>query len=47
MMTIKKKYQQPAIEEISLDMESLSLLTGSTEVIEIDETTIENIENQD
>lgn len=47
MMTIKKKYQQPAIEEICLDMESLSLLTGSTEVIEIDETTFVDIENQD
>lgn len=47
MMTIKKNYQQPAIEEICLDMESLSLLTGSTEVIEIDETTIVNIDDQD
>ena len=47
MMTIKKKYQQPAIDEICLDMESLALLTGSTEVIEIDETTIVNIDDQD
>lgn len=47
MMTIKKEYQQPAIEEICLDMESLSLLTGSTEVIEIDETTFADINDQD
>ena len=47
MITIKKIYQKPVIEEIQINMEGLSLLTGSTELVEIDETTIVEIDQQD
>lgn len=48
MITIKKKYQQPAVEEISIDMTDLLLLveSPSTQLIEIEETNVD-IEEQD
>jgi hypothetical protein len=49
MMTIKKQYQQPTIEVIGLDLTGQPLLADSpvTEIVELDETTIVNIEDQD
>jgi len=48
MITIKKKYQQPAVEEISIDMADQFLLveSSSTQLIEIEETNVD-IEEQD
>lgn len=49
MITIKKKYQQPVVEVFSLDLTDQPLLADSpmTEIVELDEFTIVEIENQD
>lgn len=48
-MTIKKIYQQPAVEVFSFDLTGQPLLADSplTEMVELDETTIVDIEDQD
>ena len=49
MITIKKKYPHPVVEVFSLDLTDQPLLADSpvTEIVELDETTIVNIEDQD
>lgn len=47
MTTIRKKYLQPAAEEICLDTSGLPLMAESTELIEIDEDIPVDIERQD